>query len=34
MQFCPVKMKALFAGKKRWTYIVLGDWGRYLPSVY
>ena len=31
MQFCPVKMKALFAGKKRWTYIVLGDWERHLP---
>jgi hypothetical protein len=24
-------MKALFAGKKRWTYIVLDDWERHLP---
>jgi hypothetical protein len=28
---CPMKMKALFAGKKRWTYIVLDDWERHLP---
>jgi hypothetical protein len=29
-QFCPAKMKALFAAKKRWTDIVLDDWERYL----
>jgi hypothetical protein len=34
MQFFPVKMKALFAGKKRWTYIVLGDWLGAVSSVY
>jgi hypothetical protein len=31
--FCPAKMKALFAGKKRWTYIVLDDWERYRSSI-
>jgi hypothetical protein len=29
--FCPAKIKALFAGKKRWTLIVLNDWERHLP---